>query len=75
MQGAVDNRVSISYNNVMRLYLSSYKFDNFSDGLVKLVGDNKKVAVIGNSRDWSNDRERAVKGLQEQIKTLESLGF
>ncbi len=59
----------------MRLYLSSYKFGNFSDELVKLVGNNKKVAVIGNSRDWSEDKERAAKGLQEQIKTLESLGF
>ncbi len=59
----------------MRLYLSSYKFGNFTDELVKLVGNNKKVAIIGNSRDWSEDRERAAKGLQEQIKTLELLGF
>lgn len=59
----------------MRLYLSSYKFGNFTDELVKLVEDNKKVAVIGNSRDWSEDRQRATKGLQEQIKTFESLGF
>jgi dipeptidase E len=59
----------------MRLYLSSYKFGNFTDELVKLVGSNKRVAVIGNSRDWSEDRERAEKGLQEQIQTLNSLGF
>ena len=59
----------------MRLYLSSYKFGNFSDELIKLVGNNKKVAVIGNSRDWSQDRERTTKGLQEQIQTLNSLGF
>lgn len=68
-----------SYNYViiigMKLYLSSYKFGNFTDELIKLVGDNKKAAVIGNARDWSDDKERAEKGLQEQMKTLESLGF
>lgn len=59
----------------MRLYLSSYKFGNFSNELVKLVGSNKRVAVIGNSRDWSGDKERAQKGMEEQMQILNSLGF
>lgn len=59
----------------MRLYLSSYKFGNFSDELVKLVGNNKRVAIIANSRDGSSDKERAVKSLEEQIKNLNLLGF
>jgi len=59
----------------MRLYLSSYKLGNFSDKLVKLVGDNQRVAVIANSRDWSKDLARAAKGLEEQIQGLNSLGF
>lgn len=70
----MDNSATILYNtDIMRLYLSSYKFGDFTDELVKLVGNHKKVAVIGNSRDWSEDRERASKGLQEQIK--ERLGI
>ena len=59
----------------MRLYLSSYKFGNFTDELIKLVGNNKKVAIIANSRDWSDDKERAKKSLEEQMKNFESLGF
>ncbi len=69
------NKLTLYNINYMRLYLSSYKFGNFTDELLKLVGNNKKVAVIGNSRDWSQDRERAEKGLREQIQTLNSFGF
>jgi len=59
----------------MRLYLSSYKLGNFSDELAKLVGNNKRVAVIANSRDGKSDKERAAKSLEEQIEILNSLGF
>lgn len=59
----------------MKLYLSSYKFGNYKEELVKLALDNKKVGVIMNAVDWSNDKERVVKSLNEQIDVLKSLGF
>ncbi len=59
----------------MRLYLSSYKLGNFSDELLKLVGNNKRVAIIANSRDWSKDKARATKSLEEQVETFGSIGF
>lgn len=58
----------------MRLYLSSYKFGNFTDELVKLTGDNKRVAVIMNALDWG-DPVRVTQSLEKQITTLTSLGF
>jgi dipeptidase E len=59
----------------MRLYLSSYKFGNYTEELVKLCPDNKKVGVIMNAIDWSNDKERIAKSLNDQMDILKSLGF
>ncbi len=59
----------------MRLYLSSYKFGNYTEELVKLCPDNKKVGVIMNAVDWSNDKERITKSLNDQMDVLKSLGF
>jgi len=59
----------------MRLYLSSYKFGNYTEELVKLSSDNKRVGVIMNAVDWSNDKERVVKSLNDHLKILQSLGF
>ena len=58
----------------MRLYLSSYKFGNYTDELVKLAGDNKKVAIITNAVDYG-DRDRVLASLSEDIKVFNSLGF
>lgn len=58
----------------MRLYLSSYKFGDHTDELVKLAGENKKVAVITNAVDYG-DPERAAHSLKEQIIELNLLGF
>jgi dipeptidase E len=58
----------------MRLYLSSYKFGNYTEELVKLCHDNKKVGVIMNAVDWG-DPERVITSLKDQMVVLESLGF
>ncbi|MEK7641623.1 MAG: Type 1 glutamine amidotransferase-like domain-containing protein [Patescibacteria group bacterium] len=58
----------------MRLYLSSYKFGNFTDELVKLVGTNKRAAVIMNALDYG-DPVRVSQSLEKQIAGLASLGF
>jgi dipeptidase E len=59
----------------MKLYLSSYKFGNYTEELVKLGSSNKKVGVIMNAVDWSDDKERICRSLNEQIEILKSLGF
>jgi dipeptidase E len=59
----------------MKLYLSSYKFGNYTEELVKLSSENKKVGVIMNAVDWSDDKERVAKSLNDQIDVLKSLGF
>ena len=58
----------------MRLYLSSYKFGNYTKELVKLSSRNKKVGVIMNAVDWG-DPERIVISIKDQMIVLKSLGF
>jgi dipeptidase E len=58
----------------MRLYLSSYKFGNYTEELIKLCPSNKKVGVIMNAVDWG-DPVRAIAGLKNQMDVLKSLGF
>lgn len=58
----------------MKLYLSSYKFGNFTKELADLAGTNKRAAVIMNALDWG-DPVRVAKSLEDQISTLNSLGY
>ncbi len=58
----------------MRLYLSSYKFGNFTEELVKLSSDNKRVGVIMNAVDFG-DPMRVATQVADQIEILNSLGF
>lgn len=58
----------------MKLYLSSYKFGNFTNELVKLIGDNKRVAIIMNALDYG-DPVRVQKSLEDQISTFKSMGL
>lgn len=58
----------------MKLYLSSYKFGNFTNELVKLIGENKRVAIIMNALDYG-DPVRVKKSLEDQISTFKSIGL
>ncbi|MCX6793115.1 MAG: hypothetical protein NTY12_03735 [Candidatus Falkowbacteria bacterium] len=58
----------------MKLYLSSYKFGNHPEELVKLLGENKKAAVIMNAVDYG-DPERRSLSTQNQIEKLLELGI
>ena len=58
----------------MKLYLSSYKFGNYTEELVKLSSSNKKAGVIMNAVDWG-DPVRVETSLKDQIEVLKSLGF
>ena len=59
----------------MKLYLSSYKFGDQPNRLVSLFGGNKKIALISNSLDFSNDLERLEKQQKEQLEGLSNLGL
>lgn len=58
----------------MKLYLSSYKFGNYPQELVKLGSSNKRAGVIMNAVDWG-DPIRAQAALNDQMSILKSLGF
>lgn len=58
----------------MKLYLSSYKLGNQPEELIKLIGDNKRTAVIVNALDLVLPERRAVR-LQEELDTLKGLGL
>lgn len=58
----------------MKLYLSSYRLGNRSEIFKLLAGDNKRTAVIANSRDEvpNEDRQR---GVHRELADMASLGF
>jgi dipeptidase E len=58
----------------MKLYLSSYGFGNKSEQFVKLIGVNKKVAVILNAQDYASPEKRSGK-LRQEIMNLKTLGL
>lgn len=60
--------------NNMRLYLSSYGIGNHPEELIKIVGENKKAAVIVNAGDLNTPEGRAER-LQQEITNLSNLGF
>lgn len=59
----------------MKLYLSSYHIGNNPQDLVKLVGSNKKAAIISNALDPYTDLARRKESTQKEIDDLKSLGF
>jgi dipeptidase E len=60
----------------MKLYLSSFKVGNDTEGFKNLVNKaGAKVAVIDNSRDYSTDLERKANSLQGELDAMTELGF
>lgn len=59
----------------MKMYLSSYRLGDHPEQLVSLVGNNKRAAVIANSRDYGTDLERRKLGIQREIDDLTKLGL
>ena len=57
-----------------RLYLSSYHLGNKPEELLRLVGENKKTALIINSSDWGTDENRRNQ-LEKQEANLKSIGL
>lgn len=58
----------------MRLYLSSYEIGDHPDELIRLVGPNKRAAVILNALDFKDEQTRKRKR-EKQFSNLKELGF
>lgn len=59
----------------MRLYLSSYGLGNYSKELFKLVGVNKKIAIIGNAGDHYKPKKERGESIQRQFDSLSRVGL
>lgn len=59
----------------MKLYMSSYQLGDNPEKLAELFGENKKVAVIPNALDFSDDLPRVERNLAGQRQNLEALGL
>jgi dipeptidase E len=59
----------------MKLYLSSYRLGNNSDEFAKLVSGRKRVGVIRNALDFSDEHERLKEGREQEFSDLKELGF
>ena len=59
----------------MKLYLSSYRLGNNSDEFKRLVSGQKRIGVIRNALDFSDDRKRHEEGWAQEFSDLTSLGF
>jgi dipeptidase E len=59
----------------MRLYLSSYGLGNYSKELFKLVGVNKKIAIIGNAGDHYGNKKERRESIKRQTDSLSSIGL
>lgn len=59
----------------MKLYLSSYRLSNNPEELVKLIGSNKKIAIIANSMDFLADDGERKRSVQREFNDLIKLGL
>ncbi|HEX8398792.1 MAG TPA: Type 1 glutamine amidotransferase-like domain-containing protein [Pyrinomonadaceae bacterium] len=59
----------------MKLYLSSYRLGNNSDEFARLVSGRKRVGVIRNALDFSNEHDRLKEGFEQEFADLKELGF
>jgi dipeptidase E len=59
----------------MKLYLSSYRLGDNSDEFTRLVSGRKRVGVIRNALDFSDDRNRLKEGWEREFSDLNGLGF
>lgn len=59
----------------MKFYLSSYKLGNNPQALADLVGKNKRIAIIPNSRDVDTDMARREARIQNEKDELSKIGL
>lgn len=59
----------------MKLYLSSYKIGNEGQKLAEMIGGEKRIGVISNSRDYSTELDRRKAGDTSEMESLKALGL
>lgn len=59
----------------MKLYLSSYRIGDHGSLLASLVGGHRRMAVIRNALDFSDDQERLRSGREREFQALRELGL
>jgi len=59
----------------MKMYLSSYRLGDSPERLVALMGVKKKIAVISNALDFTDDINKRNIGVQREIDDLNNLGL
>ncbi len=59
----------------MRLYLLSYGLGNHPKELIKLIGVNKNIAVIGNAGDHFGNKKERKESIQRQVTSLFNIGL
>ena len=59
----------------MQLYLSSYRLGNHAEKLGQMVVGNKRIGVIRNALDFSNDTELLDVGRKREFKALKAIGL
>lgn len=59
----------------MKLYLSSYLLGNNAAQFAKLVTSGRKLGIIRNALDFSNDAPRVAQSLQTESSDLANLGL
>ena len=59
----------------MKLYLSSYRLGNEAERLKRLVSGEKRIGVIRNALDFSNNLERLEQGRVREFNDLKELGL
>lgn len=59
----------------MKLFLSSYKFGDYKNEYISLFGENKKIGIIPNALDFTDDIARLKKSLTRHKAELTDMGF
>lgn len=59
----------------MQLYLSSYRLGNHAEKLGHMVAGHKRIGVIRNALDFSNDTERLEAGREREFKAFKAIGL
>jgi dipeptidase E len=64
----------LCYSELMRLYLSSFRFGDHTDKLHELLKGGTNVALIGNSMDFLQGQARS-DSIKQEMERLKDIGF
>ncbi len=63
------------FGQIVKLYLSSYRLGDHGADLGRLVSGRKRIGVIRNALDFSNDHQRLREGRDREFNDLGGLGL